>query len=647
MKKPENRLLQQRVHRLGLIRDAENFREHKKGIPEWLKNSDDSYTRHEEINKTNFSNLPILINLNKTEIISLDFGGANAKDMKNHVPHYFSPDAATQGKKLSWSKVSGGHGSGGKYYAISQFEDCQIISFYKGRLTILRINKEGDYLDQEDISVTPEEVINLLGLNEWEYFKQEGKNIFDDLKRGKLNLFCWRGIAPRDKKLISNKQDILRLLTSISHQPQSRSALRARMVNILFGGKTICSMMKPEEVKPDSDFGVREFQLPNELEGYKFNKSSNSILKVIMSKDHLIGERSSLNILEIDAFEKNIAYYDIPTLLLDKGLAKSLYARIDIPELKEYNCVSNDRVHLIENESASLVLDWCRAKLKEVIQELTSKEKKKEERKHLNELGTFLKDITDEISNLLEEEILKPFFKPGGSQINTVPTPTGKPGYGGKGKIKNKGGGKRSGGNEEKETSTEDKKTRSKLQILLSNHNPDPLNPGKTYDMIEREPVLHQRVEDVDYGIWWINSQKSYIKKVKITDPGAMPFYFFLVKEIVLFHRTRIKFKEGERYDPDGLEELNLTLIDEIFSKIVERLGIELSLDYTMAEKIREAIRTKKRFTISEISKELIIEPTVIHIFINNPSNGILENFNLEKKNIEGKGPKVNIYTRK
>jgi len=55
-----------------------------------------------------------------------------------------------------------------------------------------------------------------------------------------------------------------------------------------------------------------------------------------------MGDKSSLNILEIDAFQKNIAYYNIPDLMLDKSLSKSLIAYVDCPELKkDYNCVSS------------------------------------------------------------------------------------------------------------------------------------------------------------------------------------------------------------------------------------------------------------------------------------------------------------------
>lgn len=654
--KNKSRLLQQRVHRDYLLREAEHFKDHKKGVPEWLKNSDDSYIRHEEFNKTNFSDIPILLNFNKKEVLCLDFGGANSRDMIEHIPFYGSPEASTQGKKMLNKKVSGGHGNGGKYYALSQFKECQVISYYQGKLTVLKLNKDGDFVDREEEPISPWRVIKLLGLDKWDYFNSDnqGKVLFHNINKGTLNLFCWRGLDPKDKTQISNKRILIRVLSSITNHTQSRSALRIRNVSALFDGRIVWANMKPEEVIPDESFGIREFYLPNEILPYKFNKSVKSSLKVILSKEPLTGDKSSLNILEIDAFGRNIAYYEISTLMLDKGLSKSLYAYIDCPELKENNCVSNDRFHLIDNDLSNLFLDWCKSKIKEVLDEISNKEKKKEERQHLEELGTFLKELTEEIQELLEEDnILKPSFKQGGSQKEEVKSPTDKAGFGGDGKIKTKGGGERKGGEEIKEAEAEEKKAKSKLKILLSNHDEDPLNRGKTYDMHEREPILLQRVQDVDYGIWWINSQKGYVRKIKIKDkngnldPAGATFYFFLIKDILLSSRIRRRFKEQDRYDPDGLEEANFNLIDDIFNRIVERLGVILSTDQNMAEKIRVAIRNKEKFRVSELSEELLVDPVALHIFINNPSNGVLENFKVIQEKVNGKGNKQNIYIRK
>src|SRR3989344_1191223 len=296
--KPEK--LTQRVHRDYLLRESEHFRDHKKGIPEWIKNSDDSYARHEVSDKIDYSSLPIFVNIGKKEIVCLDFGGATAKDLIEHCTHYGSPDAATQGKVMAPGKVSGGHGNGGKYYALSQFKECKIISYYQGKLTVLKLNKEGDYVCINGEATTHKDAIEIIGLNEWPYFNKKGIEIFDKIRKGQVDLFCWKGIEPRDKNQI-DKRILLRLLQSIANNPQSRPVLRHRIVNVLFNGNLFFPSLKPMEVDPDESFGIRNFILPNKLGGFEFNTHHDSTLAITLSKEPLTGDKASLNILEIDA----------------------------------------------------------------------------------------------------------------------------------------------------------------------------------------------------------------------------------------------------------------------------------------------------------------------------------------------------------
>ena len=650
MKKPER--LNQKIHHQVLLMGAQYFRDHKKGIPEWLKNSDDSYTRHEDSEEKDLTGAPIILNFSKKEIMCLDFGGSNHKKFIEYLPHWWSPDSATHGEKLKNKMVSGGHGNGGKYYALSQFEECKVINYYEGKLTILTINKDSQ-IDQnvKEEKATPWEVIKLLGLNDWNYFERDNRELFNKINAGELNIFCWKGIKPKDKASISNKRSLQLLLSSISLQPQARSALKSRSVTALFGGDLRWREIKPDEAEIDENFGVREFALPNKLGDYIFNKHFNSTLKVKLSKNQLSGEKSSLNILEIDAFGKSIAYYDIPSLMMDKGMSKSLIAHIDCPELKEYNCVSNDRVYLIEGlELTSLFKEWCKSRIREVLEELTDKEKQKEEREHLSALRNFLDVVTEEISDLLEEDnLMKPTFSKLGKENAEVKVKTDKPGYGGDGKGGKNKSGERKGKEEIKEDKSEDKKGKDKIKILISNKDEDPLNPGKTFPMSDdpRYDILHQRVEDIDYGIWWINSQKRYIKKMDIRDPSAYPFYFFLVKEIVLSHRLRKLQKEQSEIMPDDVERVNFKLIDEIFNKIVGRLGLDLSTNKSNAEKLREAIKGKERFTINEISEQTGIEPAQVHMFVRTDGNHVMENYKVIKEKIKGqKGSPINVYVK-
>ena len=63
--------------------------------------------------------------------------------------------------------------------------------------------------------------------------------------------------------------------------------------------------------------------------------------------------------------------------------------------------------------------------------------------------------------------------------------------------------------------------------------------------------------------------------------------------------------------------------------------------------KIREAVKSKNKFTVPELSEELLVDPMYITLFINNPTNGVLDNFKVVKKKVKGKGNKTNVYTRK
>ena len=635
--------LSQRVAREYLIREAKSFMEHKKGIPEWIKNSDDSYTRFEDNDSSkDFSSLPIVINLNKEEVACLDFGGADGKTIIKFLPVYGTSKAATLGRVLKNKEVSGGHGNGGKYYAIAQFKDCKISSYYKGKFTMLSINETGDYVDYENKELNPDEAINLIGIENWDYFNNQGKELLKQIREKTLNFFIWQGINPRDKRPFLNLRTITKLLDDILLNPQSRSALKYRHVNFLWNGNLFEEGVKPREIEQNQDFEPREFELPSNLGDFKFNTSKKSILKISLSKDVLTGDKSSLNNLEINANGKNIAYYFIPSLMEDKGVAKYLTAEIDCPELKKYGYVTNDRVNLVQNDVTRLFLDWCRSKIQEVIDDIERKEKKNLEVKELEKLGNFLNDIITEISELLEEDTLKPIYNVHGQNMAAIRVSNGNPEQrsGENGNSNN-----RRTETEEKSGPTEEKKSKGQIKILLSNKDLDPLNPGKTYDLVSRAPILVQRTIDVDHGIWWINTQKDYIRKLHFDDPISKPILILLIKEIVFSDKLRRRFKQQEEYDPDSLESLNFDLIDIIFSKVIQRLDIQISLEESINDKIRTAIKGKKEFTVQELSKELNVKPLYISNFLSTKSEWISDNFN--SKCINENGKKIKLYVHR
>ncbi len=644
----KERKLKKGVHRNLILRMAQNFRDHKVGIPEWLKNSDDSYVRHEKNKdlKYKLDTFPLILNIAKNEIVCLDFGGADPNILDQHLLYYGDPKAATQGKDFEKGLVSGGHGSGGKYYGLAQFDECDVIDFYNGKLTTYKLTKKEDVPGDFNKEVSAEEVASLIGLNHWAYFNQE-KQLYLNIINGKVNMFCWKGLIPVDRDQIKTPREVNKIIKALTANPQTIPVLRSRMVDVLLDGKPFITNLKPLDIIEDPSLGKREFALPDQIGKYKFNKYGKSKLILRFSRELLTGEKEGLNVLDITAHGRSIAYYKLTSLMIDKGPSRYITSKIECPDLDDYKCITNERIELASNPVSDAFLEWCKSKIQEVIDEINAKERQEMEVAELKMTKKFLQDVLDKLTNLLDEEMLKKIYSPKGTETGTVEIPTGEPGYGDDGKIKQRGGGKRRGGTETGEGPSKQKKDVSKLRIYISDLDPDPLNKeGKSRSMSPRDPVVDQRAEDVPYGIWWLNSQKEYVKKIKVSEPAGRPFYLFVVKEVVLFTKGRQMLNdEGVEDKADRLQELDLNLIDEVFNRVINELGIPM-VDEKSTEKLRNAIKNKDEFTVSELSEETGIDKGSINAAINTSlAEEVKKNFK-KAKTSSPNGRRVNIYKK-
>src|SRR3989338_3658244 len=532
-----------RAHRDMIVRMSKQFQDHKKGVPEWLKNANDSYFRCEQKGK-NCAEFA----LRKTEIL------------------------------------------------------------------------------------------------DWEYWRIN-PNLLKQIKNKKTGFFCWKGINPKDTKKITDKNSFFKLINSITYNKQALNTLRERQVIILRNGRLVFDDLELPAIEIDKKFEEGwSFDLPDDILGQKFNKQDKSKLIINVSSKTLTNDLSDLNCLDIGSKNQILASYNIPNLTGNRGIAKSLYATITCPELKEYKCVDNDRIHLLDNELSNAFISWCRKRILEVIDEIEQLEKKETDEKELKKVGNFLNEIMDAVSDILEEEDLIKLQQVKSSDTTEIlETPSGEnKGYGNKNKkIKKKGGGKRKGSPEEKEVPVEQKKGKNRIKILLSNIQEDPINPGKTFDLTERHSILIQRKEDVDYGIWWLNTQKKYLNNFKEQTARTTPFYLFIIKEVVFSQRSRKNFS-SKNYDPDEVETLNFDLIDIIFARVTEKLGLDISeTGDNMSEQIRRFILEKDEFYIKDITDRFRIQPAFVHTILSQNKKILDENFVLEKDN------GANHYVRK
>lgn len=631
-----------RAHRDLIIRMSKQFADHKKGIPEWLKNSNDSYFRHEQ-NGKNCTDLPIILNFSKNEIFCLDFGGADGEVIKEYGLNYGDPTASKQGQ-IDNPSVEGGHGNGGKYYGLAQFENCELLMYHNKKFSKFIINNERDYEIALNEEISPESALRKTGVTSWEYWKIDPK-LLKMIKEGKLGFFCWKGLNPKDTKKITNKNSFFKLITSITYHKQALNAIRERQVIILRNGRLVFDNLELPTIEIDQKFQEGwNFYLPDKILDYNFNKSNKSKLVVNVSSKTLTNDLSDLNCLDIGSKNQIIASYNIPFLTGNRGIAKSLYATITCPELKEYGCVDNDRIHLIDNELSNSFISWCREKILEVIRQIEEIEKKETDEKELKKVSNFLNEIMDAVSDILEEDDLIKLQQVKNSDTTEIlETLSGdNKGFGKKNKkIKNKGGGRRKGSPEENEVPVDKRKGKNRIKILLSNINDDPINPGKSFDLTERHSILVQRREDVDYGIWWLNTQKKYLTNFKEQTARTTPFYLFIIKEVVFSQRSRKNFS-SKNYDPDEVETLNFDLIDIIFARVTEKLGLDISdSGDNISEQIRKFMMENDEFYIKDITEKFKVQPTYVHTILSQNKKFLDASFEIEKEN------GVNHYVRK
>src|SRR3990167_1568301 len=119
------------------------FKDHVKGLAEWLKNSVDAYN-----NKGTPSNEQHIIlrfadnTTQKPSIECIDFVGITERNIENALKRWGDPTAAKRGKNI---KTYGGHGNGGKFYMRQAFDVSRFITYKNGLLNVFGFSEGGRY----------------------------------------------------------------------------------------------------------------------------------------------------------------------------------------------------------------------------------------------------------------------------------------------------------------------------------------------------------------------------------------------------------------------------------------------------------------------------------------------------------------------
>lgn len=601
------------------------FKSHEKGISEWLKNSADAYRRMS--NTPLPSDQLVILRLtdgtsHKKPIIEcIDFVGMTALDIDRAFKQWGDPNAATGGKL---KKMFGGHGNGGKFYMRQMFDRSFFITYADGKLNAFGFNEKRKYgyvTDFKDLSVDPAAALNSADLHSVDIPEE----IYNKILRGERGFTVVRGVGPAKMK---RKIKAPQLLHKLIHHPQARQVLSHMHVSCIYNDGLIVERLEPEIIPPMPDFSEPfAMSIPEKIEivedGEKIevimanNKfpTGNIILKT-SAESLRTGKLADLNRIEIVGELGVVATYQMSELPLHHPeFADFIYGECKCPILEDPDdyCVKNDRIKLQEdNAKTKALLKWVCQQI-DALSDLMGEEQAKQEKQEGDKLSSQYNKLLNEWKNKMINKLLVDIVgnrgqgagvgigeggKLGSGSLGEKEAESGEEGGaggkdgesdggdGGEGEghgVGTGGTGEKGLGEEEKEKSKGDKgageavegeggggektKSRKFSQVLLSGIDDDPINGGP-FSLPPQQPAVYQRLQDIDYGIYWINTARPLAQAIinKHGRESAQWRNYLFQRYVDIFVKEALYALQKSEVD------LNIPQIDAEISRTIQKV---------------------------------------------------------------------------
>lgn len=509
-------------HFLDVIGNEFKF-DHVKGLAEWAKNSADAYTREGVPDEDQHIIMRFAPKEGKSEarFECIDFVGMTRDDIDKAFKRWGDPKAAGRG---AGRRVLGGHGNGGKFYMRQMFKTSHFVTYRDGKLSVFGFNERKRYgfaEGFEDKKISLDDALVFAGI---------GRDLIQDTvrrrwKASKGGFTVVRGEGP--EKLKSWAKTVESVSSRLRIHPQSRRLIKHKQVMIDVGSGPI--RLEPESIAPKPDFpGPYTFEIPAEIEldGQKFalrnEKYPEARLTIYTAAQPFghAGDRASLNSIDILGEVGCIGSYRLNELgyLRHAPQAEFLYGECLCPILEDPadDCVRNDREKLVETDKTKALLAWIRKMVDDLCEKMVEKEKAERKDVALRQ-SSALNDLLNRWKNKFMSKLFAEVLGGpgrgqswGGLDGGGEGGKAGKKGGGGdglKGGTDGKGGG--GAGNDQK-------RAPRFPRVLLSSIDPDPLMPPpqETLHLDPRNAAVHQRPEDVNEGIYWINTSRPLSQRI-------------------------------------------------------------------------------------------------------------------------------------
>jgi len=566
--------------------------DHVKGQNEWWKNSIDQYI-HDVVPD---EERVILVELIETKpkrnsiFRVIDFGGTTRQLIDDAFKRWGDVKAASRG---TGKRTFGGHGNGGKFYMRSAFETSRMITYRDGCLSSFGFDREKRYGFQDGYDEAKMTLAEALD------FARIEIDTLPEVARERLaesgGFTVVVGEKPNNFQGSAKASKILQKLTE---HPQARRIIARHPVFARTRWNDEWKRLHSLDPEPRPDFAQEiRVELPRVL----LDENDNEIvlreeewpeayLALQTSKESLRG--TGLNRIDIIGEIGSIGSHDIPSLSLETHPAHGdfIYGELYCPKLEseEYHLVDNDRERLINNEVARTVLHWVSEQVDGLAGELAGADASELKAADLSQSSAF-NELLNQWKNRFMPTLMAQLF--GGPGEGDGFGGGGGNGAGG-GDVIVDGGPNGSdnlpGGGEDADAGDKAKRGRRAPTVLLSGHDPDPLDPmAPPLALSPRQPAVYQRPKDVAEGIYWINTSRPLSERILqrfgAESPRWRTYLFDRYVEIILKESIhQIEKNEGD-LTGDRIE----SHIDSLYTQVHDQAFEDLD-QFLFAEKLAE-----------------------------------------------------------
>jgi hypothetical protein len=564
---------------------GQDFRfDHPKGLAEWIKNSADAYLREGVPDDDQVILIDLLEGIPKRDSVFsvTDFVGMTRSDIVDAFKRWGDPRAAKRGTR---KQTLGGHGNGGKFYMRQSFATSHFVTYKNGKLNVFGFNQERKYgfLEaHEDLAMSLADALDYAGID---------LDSLPDEARKRLGVSGGFTVVVGEKpESFSGRATAGSIIEKLLAHPQARRVIAHRKVFVRYGrALDRYGLLEVTDPEGRDDFGdAFKILLPTTLKDlngdeqvFRDKKYPDAHLELHVARDAL--RSTGADRIDIAGGVGIIGSYAVHELGGNvPAAAEFVYGECFCPKLEDpkEDLVKNDREKLVDGQKTRVLLDWIRAEvavLAEQIAEADAKERRQQDLSQSSAFNEFLNQWKNRFMPTLMSTL---FGGPGeggsfggtgtgtGGTGDAEPTPEGDPND----TDAEQGAGEEGGGGDEERTG------RRAPRVLLSGQDADPLEPlGGPVECSPRHPAVYQRHQDVSEGIYWINTSRPLAQRI-LDDYGAhstrwRDYMFQRYVEIILKESIReLEHKQGN-LSADLID----THIDELYTRIHDQAEEDLA----------------------------------------------------------------------